>query len=243
MRHILLSTTALIALSLSVQAADLPKRTAPAAAPLPVFVWSGFYAGADVGYAWMRDSLTQNDGSAIAFTSRPQPKGALGGVFAGYQMQSGNLVYGVESDVELSGLKGSSTNHYGTEDYYHSVKTNVRGSLRARLGYAFGPALIYATGGVAAASFKTSQTNLDYPADGSHSGKTTRFGWTLGAGVEYKLTSAWSLRTEYRYTDFGSFNRLSDGNRGGGGGLNIGSTANHKVSDQAVRIGIAYSFR
>ena len=238
MRHVLLSTTALIALSLSVQAADLPKRTAPAAAPLPVFVWSGFYAGADVGYAWMRDSLTQNDGSAIAFTSRPQPKGALGGVFAGYQMQSGNLVYGVESDVELSGLKASSTNTYSGEDYYHTVKTNMRGSLRARLGYAVGPALIYATGGVAAASFKTGKTNLYKPADGTQSGTSTRFGWTLGAGVEYKLTSAWSLRTEYRYTDFGSFNRLSDRRK-----LDIGSTVNHKVSDQTVRIGIAYSFR
>jgi len=243
MKKTLLATTAITALSFSAFAADLPARTFAPVAPLPIFVWSGFYAGVDVGYAWMRDSLTQNDGSATAFTSRPQPKGALGGVFAGYQMQSGNLVYGVESDVELSGLKGSSTNHYGAEDYYHSVKTNVRGSLRARLGYAFGPAMIYATGGVAAASFKTSQTNLQYPADGSHSGKTTRFGWTLGAGVEYKLTSTWSLRTEYRYTDFGSFNRLSDGNRGGSRGLNIGSTANHKISDQTVRIGIAYSFR
>ena len=114
----------------------------------------------------------------------------------------------------------------------------MRGSLRARLGYAFGPALIYATGGVAAASFKTSKTNLDYPGDGTQSGTSTRFGWTLGAGVEYKLSSAWSLRTEYRYTDFGSFNRLSDRRK-----LDIGSTVNHKVSDQTVRIGIAYSFR
>jgi len=238
MKKTLLATTALTALSFSAFAADLPARTFAPVAPLPVFVWSGFYAGADVGYAWMRDSLTQNDGSAIAFTSKPQPKGVLGGVFAGYQMQSGSLVYGVESDVELSSLKASSTNTYSAEDYYHTVKTNIRGSLRARLGYAVGPALIYATGGVAASSFKTGKTNLDIPADGTQSGTTTRFGWTLGAGVEYKLSSAWSLRTEYRYTDFGSFNLLSDGRA-----LSTGSTVNHKVSDQTVRIGIAYSFR
>ena len=238
MRHLLLSTTALVALSLSVQAADLPKRTAPAAAPVPAFVWTGFYVGADFGYGWMRDSLTQNDGTSAAFTSKPRPKGVLGGVFAGYQLQSGNLVYGVESDVEFSKLKASSTTTYGSEDYYHSVKTNMRGSLRARLGYAFGPALLYTTGGVAAASFNTSKINLDYTADGSDSGKTPRFGWTVGAGVEYKLTSAWSLRTEYRYTDFGSFHLLSDGR-----GLNTGSTVNHKLSDQTVRVGVAYSFR
>ena len=238
MRHLLLSTTALIALSVSVHAADLPKRTAPAAAPVPVFVWSGFYVGADVGYGWMRDSLTQTDGTTIAFTSKPQPKGMLGGVFAGYQMQSGNLVYGVESDVEFSKLKASTTTTYSGEDIYHSVKTAMRGSLRARLGYSFGPAMIYATGGVAAASFNTSKTNLDFPNDGSQSGKTTRFGWTIGTGVEYKLSSAWSLRTEYRYTDFGSFSRLSDGRE-----LFPGSTVTHKISDQTVRIGVAYSFR
>ncbi len=238
MRQLLLSTTALIALSSFVHAADLPQRTAPAATPVPVFVWSGLYVGADVGYAWMRDSLTQNDGAAVAFTSKPQPKGLLGGVLVGYQMQTGNLVYGVESDVEFSKLKAFSTNTYFGEDYYHSVKTALRASLRARFGYSFGSAMFYATGGVAAASFNTSKTNLDYLGDGSQSGKTTRFGWTLGAGVEYQLSSAWSLRMEYRYTDFGSFSRLSDGRD-----LNNGSRVSHNISDQTVRIGVAYSFR
>ena len=41
----------------------------------------------------------------------------------------------------------------------------------------------------------------NFAASGANS--ATRVGWTLGAGVEYAVNNHWSLRAEYRYTDFG----------------------------------------
>ena len=90
-----------------------------------------------------------------------------------------------------------------------TVESGVQGSVRARAGYAFGRFLPYVTGGVAIGSFYTDAqvfgTDLDgvtnFAASGTKS--ATRVGWTFGAGVEYAVNNHWSLRAEYRYTDFG----------------------------------------
>src|ERR1700676_2144722 len=52
------SLTALALFAGSASAADLamPMKAPP---PLPVFCWTGFYIGADVGYAWVKDSPTE----------------------------------------------------------------------------------------------------------------------------------------------------------------------------------------
>ena len=36
--------------------------------------------------------------------------------------------------------------------------------------------------------------------------QTTRAGWTIGGGLEFAVTNNWSVRAEYRYSDFGTFN-------------------------------------
>jgi opacity protein-like surface antigen len=33
----------------------------------------------------------------------------------------------------------------------------------------------------------------------------TRAGWTVGGGLEYAVTNNWSVRAEYRYSDFGRY--------------------------------------
>ena len=56
MKKILLSTVALFGLATGAMAADLPRRTvAPVFAPVPVFTWTGFYVGVNVGYAFAGD--------------------------------------------------------------------------------------------------------------------------------------------------------------------------------------------
>src|SRR5918997_6873914 len=64
MKKILLSTVALLSLSAGAMAADLPSRRmapAPFVAAVPVFTWTGFYVGGNIGYAW-RDS---GDGESV----------------------------------------------------------------------------------------------------------------------------------------------------------------------------------
>ena len=199
----------------------------PTASPsLPSFTWTGFYVGGQIGYSW-----GDNDGSVSWATAQGQAgqsnltsgaQGVIGGAHVGYNQQFDQWVLGLEGSVDgatltknvlvdapsivgqsLTGGLPVGGNVTGT------VQSGIQGSVRARAGYAFGRLLPYATAGVAFGSFKTDAqvfgTDLDgvtnFAASGANS--ATRVGWTLGAGVEYAVNNHWSLRAEYRYTDFG----------------------------------------
>lgn len=231
MKRFLLATTALVAFSSHLFAADLPARNSPFVAP-PVFTWAGFYVGGQVGYDWRSDKFRQSNGLNTFFTAKPKADAFGGGVHAGYQLQSSSLVYGLEADVEFANLNATTRAVIAGEDFYRSVKSTYRASLRARLGLAMGPALFYATGGAALANFKTNAGSVFFNANQSGSG--SRGGWTAGVGVEYMFAPSWSTRIEYRYTDFSAFSRTADV------GLATGSQARHDINGQSVRVGVSY---
>jgi len=146
-----------------------------------------------------------------------------------------NIVVGVEADVEATSLNGKFTNL----PFAGYVKDSLpwQGSVRARLGYAFGNALLYATGGVALAQINTKYLDT---ANGSASFSHSQAGWTLGAGVEYAINKDWSLRGEYRFTRFTAFN---DAFAAASPILNFANrTINHAIDEHAVRVGVAYHF-
>ena len=89
---------------------------------------------------------------------------------------------------------------------------DIQGSIRGRLGVAWDRVLIYATGGVAFGGINTDITvfGTDFfgtPVFGSGNRSTTRVGWTVGGGLQYAVTNNWSVRAEYRFTDFGRINQ------------------------------------
>jgi len=253
-RHILLSTAAVVALSTASFAADLPTHKAPAPyVPAPIFTWTGFYVGAQVGAGWTKDKVSDfaaNNGALLG-TGNLDKSGIVGGLHAGYNMQTGSIVYGLEADLELSGLSKTSGALFAGNAlvggvYSFSQKIDWQGSVRGRLGYASGPALFYVTGGLAFANVKYGYSNPINFANtafavgaGSYSFSSVRTGWTLGAGLEYAFNNNWSARIEYRYTDFGSFTNST-------GALPVTMWSNenikHKLTEQAVRVGITYKF-
>ncbi|HEX2135194.1 MAG TPA: outer membrane beta-barrel protein [Microvirga sp.] len=231
-----------------VLAADLleSRRMAPtpalqAAAPAPALPrWSGFYAGVHAGGAradwdnaigFVSIDCTPCSRGATTFGTFTGPGGddtaVLGGVQAGYNLQSGSLLFGFEADWSLTDLGtrrgyripsasllaaglGAIT---GEPDGFTSVwraEVDWLATARGRIGVTAGNLLFYATGGLAFADARTTVGFLALaPARSpdlipvSASADPVRVGWTVGAGLEAAVSSDLSIKVEYLYADFG----------------------------------------
>jgi outer membrane immunogenic protein len=176
--------------------------TAPMAQAAP-FQFAGFYAGGHFGYM---DVDADFDGGGNLSND-----GTMGGLQAGYNVVSGNFMWGVETDVSLTSADPDGTCPFNSS---LSCKIDVRqmATLRPRIGYAVDNFLIYATGGVAGTRFKLKSRD----AGGAQVSKrkTGLFGWTVGAGVEYMIGDMVGVKVEYRYQQFGDFDEFKgpDGN-------------------------------
>jgi outer membrane immunogenic protein len=182
--NIFLGTAIISALAFSgiARAADMIDEVPTA--PQPTYEeavkggWAGAYAGIYAGYA------TGKFGDAANIKA----KGFGGGAFAGYNMQNGGLVYGLDGDLGLSRAKGTAGGV--------TAKQGFNSALRARLGYDLGPVMIYgAAGGALTRATATA---------GAVSDSNTHLGFTVGAGADIKVTDNLFARAEYRYNQFGS---------------------------------------
>ena len=200
MKKFLLSASAIVAVaaaSTSAFAADLPARTytkAPAyTAPAVVYNWTGFYIGGHVGGAFGdSNSLTSDSGRF------------MGGVQGGFDYQfATNWVLGIEANYSWMG-----SNNPG---FLYSNGTTLTGnnselgSVTGRLGYTWGPTMLYAKGGYAW------RGNNDLVVTTPVLGATpvgvdgnSKSGYTVGGGLEYMFTPSWSGKIEYQYYNFGN---------------------------------------
>jgi outer membrane immunogenic protein len=138
----------------------------------------------------------------------------LGGVQAGYNVQAGNVVLGVEADWSFSGIKSDDRVVFApgggavsTTDIEH--KLDWLATFRGRLGYSVGNVLPYVTGGLAYGQVESSAVAVNAgfgaPFDGTFSGsdKQRHLGWVVGGGIEFAFSSNWSGRIEYIHADLG----------------------------------------
>jgi outer membrane immunogenic protein len=201
-KTLLLASTILVATVAAADAADAVVEEVPVAVS---YDWTGAYIGAHVGYAWANTNVTELDNYSFSDLDGDtefdfDSDGIIGGVFGGFNWQSGQFVYGVEADISASDIDNTvdNTMNPGTNE---SFTTNIDwfGTVRGRLGYAVDRFLPYVTGGVA---FGDIESSYNDPEDSSFAvASETVFGWTIGAGAEYALTDQWSLRAEYLYVD------------------------------------------
>ncbi|HZT26913.1 MAG TPA: outer membrane protein [Pseudolabrys sp.] len=218
-RIILAGITAVLVAPFAANAADLPPPyKAQPGLVAPVYAtWSGFYVGINGGYGFGKSNW---DSPAISM----DPKGGLAGGTIGYNLQTGHWVWGLEGDIDWSGMSGDAACGIGS----CTTKNNWLGTARARIGYAgWNNWLPYITGGAAFGDIKA-----ENPVGGSVS--KTQIGWTAGLGVEYAFRSNWSVKVEYLYADLGKFDC----------GTTCGVTAPDDVSFKAnlVRAGVNYRF-
>jgi outer membrane immunogenic protein len=210
-------------------AADLPDtKGAPLYAPQPpVFSWTGAYVGGQVGYAWgttTTNSFVTGTNVSLGGPSHDD-SGVVGGGHVGYNYQINQFILGVEGDVNGADYTGDGLDGLGVS---LSHRTAVDGSMRGRAGIVFDRLLVYGTGGVAFASIQN-VVGLDTQTVG-------RVGWTAGGGAEYAIDNNWSVRAEYRYTDYGHYD-LDLLNTSGG----LFSDRFHD-KDNRIQAGFSYRF-
>ncbi|MDB5594001.1 MAG: hypothetical protein JWM36_962 [Hyphomicrobiales bacterium] len=227
--------------------------------------WTGFYAGANLGgalnlghgasYAPVTGG-TGFDVLATTFSDPGKSQSALtGGAQLGYNMQYGALVTGVEADFNYVNRKSGnasatfdSLGYYGSAPYAYTGydvtgrrKAEWFGTLRGRVGVATGRALFYATAGLAygqvggGGTLATTGVAETY-APGST--KAERFGFAIGAGVEYALTEAWSLKGEYLHVQFKDTSYLLTQATD----ANFQLAVRQKNSFDLIRVGVNYRF-
>lgn len=205
----LLVSTVLVAAATQVQAADAVDEIPQAPAATEIISettgWDGAYVGGTASYQWGK-MIKGKDYGAI---------GPGAGLYGGYNMQDGQIVYGAEADVNYSGISKSQA---GVQ-----TKQGINGSLRGRVGYDLNPALIYGTAGIAATNLKSKDAT-------SEDNKTT-YGLTAGAGIEFKITDSVTARTEYRFTNYG--NQTFD--------LKSGAV-DRGLDEHAVKVGLGVRF-
>jgi outer membrane immunogenic protein len=223
-RLVLASALAIATMMGAANAADLPRRhAAPPRAPVyaePAYTWTGFYVGINGGYGFGR-----SDWNTPAGTSGFNVDGGLVGGTLGYNYQVGQVVFGLEGDIDWSGIKGQT----GTGICAGGIcetSNNWLATARGRIGYAFNRIMPYVTAGGAFGDVKMNPAGFAGETD-------TRAGWTAGGGVEFNLTGPWTAKVEYLYVDLGTANC---------GAVSCGASTDVKFNTNLVRAGLNYRF-
>ncbi|MGB7245556.1 MAG: outer membrane beta-barrel protein, partial [Methylovirgula sp.] len=130
------------------------------------------------------------------------------------------MVLGVETDFDYLGLRASTGGTFttpvaGPQISSTSASTEWLYTLRPRVGLTLGPALLYATGGLALTEERINETNM-FPGVNAgsdiFSAEQARIGWIIGGGAEYRLDNHWSIKAEYLYARFEPINGVSTSN-------------------------------
>jgi outer membrane immunogenic protein len=199
MKKFLLATVALVALGAPALAADLAARPYTKAPPMvaPIYNWTGFYIGGHIGGAFGND----NNFNGLVVGSNNNDARFLGGVQVGADYQfAPSWVLGVEG--QYSWLGSNNNGAVFPNGYVYTNDQRGIGSITGRIGYTWGPALLYVKGGYAYSDNRETLVLGGVPQafafDHSH-----KDGYTVGAGLEYMFAQNWSAKAEYQYYDFG----------------------------------------
>lgn len=233
MKRLVAATIPVMGLAWGAYAADfapVPAGDWPAAAaPVPDVAWTGFYLGAHGGYLWrdadvdlsdVRGAILEFDVEVGTLASGAElgSESITGGLQAGYNVQLGRFLTGIEADFSF--MDGDDSTTYSALDQLafpgamtHSTfksELDWLATLRARAGVTFNRALLYATGGLALgdASYSLAVSipetgNPDFPSYNPEpwTASETAMGWALGAGVEVAVTHRLSVKAEYLHYD------------------------------------------
>lgn len=203
---VMIAATAAFANMGGASAADLGHGHDDIYTAAPVFSWTGFYIGGNVGYGWADEHQQVQDTPAAHMDFAPE--GVIAGGQIGYNIQTKGLVLGVEASLDWSGVEDNSTFVPGRDIRTHESITQLQGiaDVSGRVGVALDRTLIYGKAGVAWGSFDHKYNLTDAQGVTEHytSDTITSTGWLVGGGLEFALSNNWTAKAEYNYIDFGT---------------------------------------
>jgi outer membrane immunogenic protein len=224
-------TVALFASNVAASAADLAPAYQPPAnpppsiySPVPAQNWSGFSIGIFGGGGIGKSGQSYVDGSFE--TDDYRVKGALAGVHAGFDYQSGHWVWGLAGDLQWSSITGSAVGAppgFGNQTFSTRLEWLYTGSMR--VGYSFDRFLPYITAGPAFGSVNIKGT---IPVVGPFSRTATWLGWGVGTGLQYAITPNLIANFEYMYVCLGESIQFS--------------VDNAEYMSHLFRVGLNYKF-
>ena len=196
-KNLLLAAVSLVALSATAPAlaADLaarPYTKAPPAAIAAVYDWSGFYIGINGGGG---SSHATWDFVGVGREGSHDATGGTVGGQIGYRWQSGQWVFGVEGQGNWADFSGDNASAlFATRN---RTKIDAFGLITGQVGYAWNNVLVYVKGGAAVVSNKYEISSTAGALLSSSS--DSRWGGTVGAGLEYGFAPNWSVGVEYNH--------------------------------------------
>jgi len=209
-KNLLLVSASFVALSFAApaMAADLraPAYTkAPVMMPAPIYDWSGFYVGINGGGGWSHNSWRDLDGS---LGSNNASGGTVGGQI-GYRWQATNWVFGLEAQGNWADFSASHLDPFFV-DAQNRSRIDSFGLFTGQVGYAWNNVLLYVKGGAAvvenkndilvAPGFINSGTLV------ASSNNESRWGGTVGVGLEVGFSPNWTVGVEYDHIFLGNRN-------------------------------------
>jgi high affinity Mn2+ porin len=194
--------------------------------------WRGAYVGAHAGPAFGFSHWNGAPGLPASGTSEllghdGQTRPLVGGFQAGYNsFLAPHWLLGVEADVTFPNNMFSNQN--GADGTVTADQVDAYARLRGRLGYAFGPWLVYAAAGGAVTreeiSIQGAAADLNY---------LTRWGFSAGLGGELRLSPEWSAQLQYSLDLFERSHLVF---------ANAGASYGSDLTLHSVTLGLNYHF-
>jgi outer membrane immunogenic protein len=209
MKKFLLGAVGLVAMGIAApaSAADLAARpyTKAPAMIAAVYDWSGFYLGANGGWGSSRKcwDATTLAGVFVAPEGCHNATGGVAGGQIGYRWQSAAWVFGIEGQGDWANLRGSNQS-IAFPALTNQSKIDAFGLFTGQVGYAFNTVLLYAKGGAAVTADRFNVNTTVGNVLAATTGNQTRWGGTIGAGLEYAFAPNWSAGVEYDHLFMGT---------------------------------------
>ncbi len=233
-------------------AADLPVKAPPMPMIAAPATWTGFYLGLEGGYGWSESDLLVTTPSGGNFVTGDRlggrsASGILIGLVAGADYQFGPWVLGIKGSYNWADITGDGrdvSTVFPGRDIFTNEKLDRLAMVTGRAGYTVTPdVLLYLNGGWAWAEREVDSRTVLRASNtiiATTVGSSRLDGWTIGAGLEWRLARNFSFVVQYNYIDFGTFAVLNNINSGPTAGTVVGREVSATLN--TIKGGVNYRF-